>query len=342
MADLALNTDQAGLQDAAAKFFRAEVPIARVRAAEPSGFDPELWSKVVELGFATMGLPEKAGGVSAGALDLVIVAQEYGRSLAPVPLVESTVASRLITRAAPEHRLTTSIANGSLLPTLALNPVGGRPQLVPAGSVANVVIGLRADALVAYSRPGRVPLPKIPNLADLPLAQWSWEEAECEVLAEGEAALALYQDARTEWKLLTAAALNGLREQALHLGVEYVKQRIAFGVPIGSFQAVQHRLANDAAAGDGARLLTYEAAWARDERLDNAAALASMAFIFGANSAFQTCRSSLQFHGGYGFTLEYDIQLFFRRAKSWPLLAGPMQDELECLAGQVYGDRRGD
>jgi alkylation response protein AidB-like acyl-CoA dehydrogenase len=89
-------------------------------------------------------------------------------------------------------------------------------------------------------------------------------------------------------------------------------------------------------AGDGAQLLTYEAAWARDEDLPDAAALASMAFLFNADTAFRAARECLQFHGGYGVTLEYDIQLYFRRAKAWPLALGDPRREYQRLADLAY------
>ena len=140
----------------------------------------------------------------------------------------------------------------------------------------------------------------------------------------------------SQWKLLTGAALGGLRAAALELGLSYVKARKAFGVIIGSFQAIQHRLADLVVAGDGAQLLMYEAAWARDNGEPGAAALASMAFLFAADVAFRTTRECLQFHGGYGVTLEYDIQLYFRRTKAWPLALGDSRREYQRLAGLVY------
>ena len=93
-------------------------------------------------------------------------------------------------------------------------------------------------------------------------------------------------------------------------------------------------------AGDGAQLLVYEAAWARDTGQSEAAALASMAFLFGADCAFRTARECLQFHGGYGVTLEYDIQLYFRRAKAWPLALGDSRREYQRLADLVYPEAR--
>jgi alkylation response protein AidB-like acyl-CoA dehydrogenase len=213
--------------------------------------------------------------------------------------------------------------------------------MLPAGSLADIVIAYRDGSLLAFP-PGADPVPgKLANLGDLPVADRRLSPDRAVTLATGDRAAALFHDARTEWKLLTAAALNGLRERALDIGVEYVKSRVAFGVPLGWFQAVQHRLADDAVAGDGGRLLMYEAAWARGERLGNADELVSMAFVYNAETAFRTCRSSLQFHGGYGFTLEYDIQLYFRRAKSWPLMLGAAHTEMDYLADQLLGPAKG-
>jgi alkylation response protein AidB-like acyl-CoA dehydrogenase len=140
-----------------------------------------------------------------------------------------------------------------------------------------------------------------------------------------------------QWRLLTAAALAGLAARALDIGLGYVVQRRAFGVLIGSFQTVQHRLADHATAVDGARLLTYKAAWALDAGLPSAGHLAEAAFLFAAETAFATASDSLHFHGGYGYTLEYDIQLYFRRAKAWPLVAGDRRAGYAALARSRYG-----
>jgi alkylation response protein AidB-like acyl-CoA dehydrogenase len=155
-------------------------------------------------------------------------------------------------------------------------------------------------------------------------------------VATGERAREIYAAALSEWRLLTAAALTGLSQAALEIGVDYVRQRHAFGVPLGWFQSIQHRLAEVATATDGAELLTWEAAWAREADPDRAPALATMAFLHAAQTAFDVCRASLQYHGGYGYTLEYDIQLFFRRAKAWPLAAGSANRLLAELADAVY------
>ena len=116
-----------------------------------------------------------------------------------------------------------------------------------------------------------------------------------------------------------SGALVGLGEAALALGVEYAKNRHQFGVPIGSFQSIARDLADVATLVDGARLLAREAAWAQAEEDQDFASLASMAFLFATRAARRASNVALHVHGGYGFTLEYDIQLYYRRAQAWPL-----------------------
>jgi alkylation response protein AidB-like acyl-CoA dehydrogenase len=147
----------------------------------------------------------------------------------------------------------------------------------------------------------------------------------------------LHERAVDEWRVLTAGALVGLAGAALELGVDYAKQREQFGVPIGSFQALAHRLADVATVVDGAQLLAREAAWAADEGEDDAVALARMAFLFAARAAQETSAAALHVHGGYGFTLEYDIQLHLRRAKAWPLALGDPRRGTLQLADALFG-----
>ena len=137
--------------------------------------------------------------------------------------------------------------------------------------------------------------------------------------------------------MLTAAALVGLGIGALEIGCAYVSEREQFGVPIGSFQAMQHTLADVSVALDGAQLLARKAAWAHDTGHADAAQLAAFAFLFAAEQAQRATERVLHFHGGYGFMQEYDIQLFYRRAKGWPIVLGPPSNEYARLADLRYG-----
>jgi len=135
--------------------------------------------------------------------------------------------------------------------------------------------------------------------------------------------------------VLSAAALAGLATRSLEIGVAYASAREQFGVPIGSFQALAHRLADVAAVVEGAPLLVREAAWAADEGERCASVLASAAYLFAGEAAQQSAGESLHVHGGYGFTLDYDIQLFYRRAKAWSLALDAPARERRELARRV-------
>lgn len=208
------------------------------------------------------------------------------------------------------------------------------------GAVADLVAVLRGDELLLLRQPDRGPVAPggaVHNLGALPLADCPIDTEHALVLARGPAAVRAYRRALSRWELLTGAALFGLGSKALDIGVDYVMQRKAFGVLIGTFQTIQHRLADNAIALDGARLLAYEAAWAQDENLPTADTSATMAFLFAAETAYKTASEVLHFHGGYGYTLEYDIQLYFRRAKAWSLVAGDSRAAYARLAHRVFG-----
>jgi alkylation response protein AidB-like acyl-CoA dehydrogenase len=204
--------------------------------------------------------------------------------------------------------------------------------------VADAVLALDAeDVVVLRSDVGpRAPLAVPSNLGTAPIADRGVGVDERIVLASGPEAVAAYHLARQEWQLLMAATMVGLAQTSLEMGAEYAQQRRAFGVLIAWFQTVQHRRAVDISSLEGARLLTYEAGWSADEGLANAAALAQMAFLFSSEMAFRVAADSLHLHGGYGYTLEYDIQLYFRRAKAWPLAYGDPKFGYRSLAARLF------
>jgi alkylation response protein AidB-like acyl-CoA dehydrogenase len=324
--DLSLTETQLSMQEAFSELLGAHSTTAHVRAAEATGFDPALWERMAQIGLTSMGL-RAPFGEEATLADMVVAARACGGHLASIPFVESVVAGRLLAAVEADSYLT-EIADGTILPTLVLHPVTAQAKqvLVPAGAVADLVVLLDGPQLVAFSRTGsgRPHSETLHNFGSQPLAYLDLDDPALRrtVIAEGPPAHAAFGKAVDEWRVLTAAALDGLRARALQIGVSYVKTRKAFGVLVGSFQAVQHRLADMSVAGDGSELLVHEAAWAADRGQPDAAVLAAYALSFAARTAFMTCREALQFHGGYGVALEYDIQLFFRRAKAWPLAIG--------------------
>jgi alkylation response protein AidB-like acyl-CoA dehydrogenase len=340
--DLDFNDDQVALREMVEDFVEKESSFETVRSAEPLGFDLGVWQKVVAMGLTTITVPEALGGGGAGFIDLAIAVEHFGGALTPVPLIEAAVANHTLAALSDTagSLLTDAIA-GDALVTLAVRPAeGGLARIVPAGAVADAVIALDGDELVAVRQSTispATPAPATPNLGALPIADRRLDEGERVVLARGADAAAHYERAVRQWELLTGAALVGAGQRALDIGLEYVLERRAFGVLIGSFQTIQHRFADDVTALDGARLLAYEAAWAQDAGQADAGELATMSFLYAGETAFKTAAESLQFHGGYGYTLEYDIQLYFRRAKAWVLVAGDPKARYAELAHRMYG-----
>jgi alkylation response protein AidB-like acyl-CoA dehydrogenase len=340
MLDLGLSPEQEQLQDAVAGLLERACATEVVRAAEPLGYDAGLWDKVRELGVVDMAVPEGAGGSGASLLDAALVGEVAGAALAPVPLVESVVSARLLAAVGtPAARaLLDAVLTGTTSITVALRPPdsSGTARWVPWGAVAERVLVPDGQRLLATTGPA--PGVNIPNLGDLPVADRDVEPG-AEVLGEGREVAAAVHRALDEWRVLTAAVLCGAGRRALEIGIAYTVERHQFGVPIGSFQSVAHHLADDATAMDGAQLLVREAAWSADEDPEQFAVLAPMAFAFAAETAEQAADSALHFHGGYGFMLEYDIQLYFRRIKAWALLDGDGQAELGRLADALWGGK---
>lgn len=310
----------------------------QVRESEASGFDPDLWRLLVDTGAVAMAVPEARGGWGASVMDLALVAEQHGRFLGSAPLIEAQVAARWLARVHGDAAATTlaEVLDAKLLVTAAPRPAaGGRATLVPAGAIADVAIITVDDRMLGVRlAEHRTP---VANTGSLPLADVDIA-ADTPEMAVGETVAGARAAAQDDWMVLYAAALVGLGQRALEIGAEYAKERYAFGVPIASFQAVAHRLADAHTALEGARLLAWEAAWAADAQPERAGELAAMAYAFATEAARQAAYWSLHFHGGYGFMDEYDIQLYHRRAWAWPAVLGSPQSTYRLLADRRYGE----
>ena len=336
--DLALSAEQEQLVDSFAAFFAKASPPERVRAAEPLGFEAELWATLVEMGLTAMAVDEGHGGWGATLLDLALIAEVAGSHLVPAPVIEAPVAARLLAASGSPAaaELLAGALDGSLLVTLALHPaVGGRLPLVPAGAVADHVVALDGDRLVAVATATQ-PIRHVANLGGLPLADLVVPDDAVEI-ARGTDATELVETAIDEWLILTASALVGIGARALEMANAYAVERRAWGVPIGTFQAISHPLADSATALDGARLLARKAAWAADVGADRRQELAAMAFGVAAETARDATYRSLHVHGGYGFMLEQDVQLHYRRARGWARVWGDTRRGYRRAATHRYG-----
>ncbi len=249
--DYSLSEDHLALQSAYRQFLATHCPIETVRAAEPSGFDKNLWERLCAMGATTMAVPESAGGDGATLVDLTLVAEEIGRALAPVPWIDHVCAARLLARLGTPDAETAAVTEGKRVAGLdARIDSGYGTRLIPTGSIADHIVVRDGDAIVLLSfssRPARVD-----NIGRLPMAWIDPGTADLRrVLAQGPDALANYQRALDEWRLLSAAALVGLVEATMEIAAEFAKTRYTLGVPISTLQAISHPLANMAITVQG-------------------------------------------------------------------------------------------
>lgn len=321
--DYSLTEDHKDLQAAYKQFFKTHSGIEAVRAAEPAGFDKSLWERLCGMGATTMGLPESVGGDGATLVDLTLVAEEIGRSLAPVPWIDHVVAARLLARlGALAGEDATDIVQGSTL--VALDPQQVAPnglRLIPAGSIAGQIIVRDGDDVVKL---GFSSLPaKVDNIGKLPMAWVDPAAADSRVvLASGSDALAEYQRALDEWRLLTASALVGLVEETMTIAAEFAKSRYTLGVPISTLQGISHPLANIAITVQGGRALARRAAWFLDNEPDERPELAPSAYVFMAEEAAKAATIAVHVQGGLGVSAEAAATAYLVRARGWALAGG--------------------
>ncbi|MGB9306454.1 MAG: acyl-CoA dehydrogenase family protein [Mycobacterium sp.] len=320
--DYSLSEDHVDLQAAYKQFFKTHCPIETVRAAEPSGFDKNLWERLCAMGATTMALPESCGGDGATLVDLTLVAEEIGRSLAPVPWIDHVCAARLLARLGALDADTRGVANGEQLAAFDARIDGGPGvRLIPTGSIADHILVVDGDQVVRLAfgtRPA-----KVDNIGRLPMAWVDPAAADTRtVVAQGPDALADYQLALDEWRLLSAAALVGLVEETMTIAAEFAKTRYTLGVPISTLQGISHPLANMAITVAAGRNLARRAAWFLDNEPDERPELAPSAFVFMAEEAAKAATMAVHIQGGLGVSAEAAATAYLVRARGWPLAGG--------------------
>jgi alkylation response protein AidB-like acyl-CoA dehydrogenase len=319
--DYSLSEDHVDLQTAYKQFFKTHCPIETVRAAEASGFDKDLWERLCAMGATTMALPESCGGDGATLVDLTLVAEEIGRSLAPVPWIDHVCAARLLAALGALDDQS-SVVHGEQL--AALDPrIDDAPgnRLIPIGSIADHIVvrdGPQIVRLTFGTRPA-----KVDNIGRLPMAWVDPAAADTRVVvAEGPDALTKYERALDEWRLLTASALVGLVEETMTIAAEFAKNRYTLGVPISTLQGISHPLANIAIAVQGGRNLARRAAWFLENEPDVRPELAPSAFVFMAEEAAKAATMAVHIQGGLGVSSEAAASAYLLRARGWPLAGG--------------------
>lgn len=333
--NLGLNEDQQMLRDSFARFLDSESSMVRVRkAAEQGGFDRDLWSGLAELGTFAMRVPEETGGLGLGTLDATLVMEEAGRMLASSPVAEGILAARVIALTSGEGL--DEVVSGEHVATLALQDIAVQPvQWLAGGTGADLVVARNGDDVVLVTlgdEGSRIE----PTLADNGLAEIDLAKAEQTVLGSGAEAIDILMSALEEWKLLTAAALGGLAREAVRLAAAYACERKAFGVPIGTYQAMSHPLANFIVDIEASRVFNWKVIHQIDGGESEAAAMVPLTLWWAAKTASTASIQALRTFGGYGLSTEYDIHLYNLRAKAMALVAGDPARLLEQAGRRLY------
>ena len=370
--DFNLNEEQEALQEMARDFLHERWPTDLTREALDKKLvviPDEVWDEIIEMGWLGVSAPEEAGGIGGDVMTAAVLAQEAGRAVLPGPFQSSLVAAIAIERSEDKElceKLLPELIEGKTRVTVAIEEPGGSygPDAVRAEAVAGgdgwllsgtkILVPDAAQAmilLVAAQTPDGLGLVRIPADAEgvtinrmnrmdaQSCAEVIFENAKVEGNAllggadRGETAL---REVYEIWTVLMAADLLGSAEASLELTRQYSIERVQFGKPIGSFQAVSHRLANELVNVEIGRSLLYGACLALDEKRDNAVALVSAAKAWLSDTAVSTAESALQIHGGVGFTWEYDVHLHMRRARCNAAMLGDADFHRDRVA--VYMD----
>lgn len=291
---------------------------AAVREAMASerGYDESLWTLLCEqVGAAALVVPEELGGAGGELADAAVVLQELGRNLVPTPLLGTTLAQlALLSADEPDAETLEGLAEGAQIGAVVFDP-----DYVVNGDIADVVIGAADGRLTRWTSFEAHPL----QAMDLTRRLARLEPGET---SEIGADPGLADTAA----LLLAAEQIGAATRCLELTVEYTKDRVQFGRPIGSFQALKHRMADLYVKVQSAKAVVDEAL---GEPSPTSAALAR----FSASEAFSAVAAeAVQMHGGIAITWEHDIQLYFKRAHGSAQLLGPPREHLRRLEAQVF------
>jgi alkylation response protein AidB-like acyl-CoA dehydrogenase len=373
MLDLKFSAEQEMLRETVRGVCATTSPLRVVREFEddPIGYSPDLWKQLAHLDLIGLQLPEEYGGSGMTALEGVVVYEEFGRSLAPSPhFVSSVLSGGALARSGSDEMksewLPKMVGGEAILTPAWLEPENGfgpngiQLRAVPDGDgflltgvKRHVGFARAASCLVVLARTGNgrddVDLFLVdPNAEGVTLTQHLTIASDAQYRIDLDRVRVTAADRigapGTGWAtwdavmhdgiILAAAQAVGGSQYAMDITVQYAKDRHQFDKPLGAFQALAHYLADSTTAVDGAEVLVHEAAWAGSVDRD-ISKLAPMAKLFACNTYRQVTATAQQIFGGIGFTLEFDIQLYFRRAKQLQISWWDTRYLEELVAGAV-------
>jgi len=361
--DFTFSAQQEDFRAAVRTTLAAEAPSAYVRAMidDPVGVTPALWATLADLGWLGVLVPESAGGLGLGLVDVVVLQEELGRLPFPGPVLSSAVAATLAAVRLGLDDLLPDLAGGRRRGTVAVEEPGhGDPFAALAARAASaggewvlegtkpvVLDGAGADFALVVARDGDglgTFLLEAPAGEPVPALDVTRKVAR--IVLDGRRARrvgpagdqeALWRRVLDDVNVALCAELVGTAERALELAVEYAKVRVQFDRPIATFQAIKHKAADMLHRVELARVGTHYAAWASDADDGERERAAAMCKGFVAEAADFVTAESIQVHGGVGFTWDVDCHLLYRRAKQDDLLFGAQGYQRHRLGELLLG-----
>ncbi|MCS5635283.1 MAG: acyl-CoA/acyl-ACP dehydrogenase [Myxococcota bacterium] len=333
-----LNEDQALLRNSTRELLENEAALAESRGVmeeSVEGFAKGIYRQLGELGYLGLLLSEEDGGL--GPIAFAIVMAEMGRVAFPGPFLDLTLAARTLSNCPGDvaRNWQARTAEGEAIVVLARaenlhssdpsedttryvdGKVKGNKVFVPFGAEADALLVSTADGLALVPRPGTgwsaTPLTTIDHAQRFVSIEF---DDEASLVADVGKGAELLADSHRLGALGASAQMVGIMERVLEITVEYTSEREAFGAPIGSFQALQHRCADMLIQTESARAATFRAAWAEEAGSDDSGYLTSVAKAWAGPAGRFVCGQGIQLLGGVGFTWEYDPHIYLKRLKT--------------------------
>ena len=332
--DFGYSDDQREIRRTARELLADRARPERVREhAEARTTDGELWRELSELGWPGIAIGEEYGGQGLGVIELSILCEELGRSVAPVPFLPSAMAGMVIAQGGSgeqRERWLPGLASGQTIGALG-TATDGTAELAVGGADAGVLVLVEEDGSARVLAAEEAEVSPVPSIDPTRSAARVTANGAGEVLPEGCAGLG-------RALVAVSAELVGVCDRALEMTVAYVKDRKQFGVPVGSFQAVSHRCAQMLLETEKSRSATAFAAWAADADEGRLAEAAAMAKAQASDAGREVTGSAIQAHGGIGFTWEADVHWLYKRAQIDAAMLGGARRHRARLAEILAGN----
>ena len=355
--DFTFSPEQDALRDAVRGTLASEAPSAYVRRMidDEAGVTPELWSKLADLGWLGLLIPEAHGGLGLGLVDAVVVQEEMGKLPFPGPYFSSAIFATVAALRLGATDLLASLADGSARGTVALEELGhGDPvERVRASADGDVLSGLKPAVLDGHAADWAIVAARTdeglgsflleqPGGELVPSLDVTRKVARLDLAGRRARPVGPPGDHSTIWRRIAddaavalCAETVGVCERALQLGVDYAKQRVQFGRPLASFQVIKHKAVDMLHATELSRVGTHYAAWTSDVDDPQRETAAAMAKGYVGEAAVFVTAEDIQIHGGVGFTWDADPHLFYRRAKANDVLLGQQAWQRQRLADLI-------